>query len=56
MLAVALETKYVGSNPTIGIFLYVAQAVERMIVVAFGNKVCWFESHYQRIYLCSLGS
>ena len=34
MLAVALETNYVGSSPTIGIFLYVVQAVERVLAVA----------------------
>ena len=33
MLAVVLETNYVGSSPTIGIFLYVAQAVERAVVL-----------------------
>ena len=26
------------SNPTIGIFLYVAQTVERVLTVAFGNN------------------
>ena len=35
MLAVASETNYVGSSPTFGIFLYVAQAVERVLAVAF---------------------
>ena len=43
----------VGSSPTIGIFLYVAQAVERVLAVALGNKLCWFESHYRHISLCS---
>jgi len=47
---------YVGSKPIIGIFLYVAQAVERVLAVAFGNKLCWFESHYRRISLCSRGN
>ena len=42
---------YVGSSPTISIFLYVAQAVERMLVVAFGNELRWFESHYWHISL-----
>ena len=28
-------------SPTIGIFLYVAQAVERVLAVAFGKKLCW---------------
>jgi len=28
---------YVGSSPTIGIFLYVAQAVERVSTVSFGT-------------------
>ena len=32
-------------------FLYVAQPVERVLAVAFRNKLCWFESHYQ--YVCS---
>ena len=43
VLAVAFGITYVGSSPTIGIFLYVAQAVERVLAVAFGNKLCWFE-------------
>jgi len=50
-----LETNYVGLSPTIGIFLYVAQAVERMLAMAFRNKLCWFESHYQHISLFSPG-
>ena len=53
MLAVAFGNNYVGSSPTIGIFLYVAQPVERVLATAFGNKLCWFESHYRHI---SLGS
>jgi len=48
-----LETKYVGSSPTNGIFLYVAQAVEGVLGVAFRNKVRWFESDYRHISLCS---
>jgi len=47
---------YVGSSPTIGTFLYVAQAVEGVLAVAFGNELCWFESHYRRISLCSQGN
>jgi len=47
------ETNYVGSSPTIGIFLYVAQAAERVLAPAFGNKLCWFESHYRHISLCA---
>jgi len=35
VLAVALGTNYVGSSPTISIFLYVAQAVECVLAVAF---------------------
>jgi len=27
-----------------------------MLAVAFGNKMCWFESHYRYISLCSPGS
>jgi len=50
-----LETNYVGSSPTIGIFLYVAKAGERVLAVAFGNKLCWFEPHHWHISLCSLG-
>ena len=50
------KKNYDGSSPTIGIFLYVAQAVERVLAVAFGKKLCWFESHYQHISLCSPGS
>ena len=37
MLAEAFGKNNVGSSPTIGIFLYVAQAVERVLVVAFGT-------------------
>jgi len=44
---------YVGSSPTIGIFLCVAQAVKRVLAVPFGNELCWFESHYRHISLCS---
>ena len=35
MLAVAFGTQTVVSSPTLGIFLYVAQAVERVLEVAF---------------------
>jgi len=34
----------------------VDQAVQRVPAVAFGNKRCWFESHYRHISLCSQGS
>ena len=34
----------------------VAQAVERVLAVAFRNKLIWFESHYRHISLCSPGS
>ena len=37
MLAVAFGTQTVGSSPTLGIFLYVAQTVERVLEVAFRN-------------------
>jgi len=50
----SLWKQTVYSSPNIRIFLYVAQAFERMLAVAFGNKLCWFESHYRRISLCSL--
>jgi len=30
--------------------------IEHVLPVAFGNKLCWFESHYQHISLCSPGS
>ena len=40
------------SSPTSGIFLYVAQAVERLIAVAYGNKVFWFAFYYRHISLC----
>jgi len=33
------ETNYVGSSPTIGIFLYVAQAVEYVLGVAIRKYV-----------------
>ena len=46
----------VSRRPTISIFLYVARAVEQVLAVAFGNKLCWFESHYRHISLCSPGS
>ena len=44
MLAVAFGKNYVGSSPTIGIFLYVAQAVECVLAVAFGTT-----QHSQKI-------
>jgi len=56
VLGVDFGNNYVGSSPTIGIFLYVAQAVERVLATAFENKLCWFESHYRHISLCSPGS
>jgi len=34
----------------------VAQAVQRVLAVAFGNKLRWFESHCRHISLCSQGS
>ena len=34
----SLRKHYDGSNPTIGIFLYVAQAVERVLAEAFGKN------------------
>ena len=34
----------------------VAQAVQRVLALAFGNKLSWFESHYRHISLCSPGS
>ena len=37
MLAVAFRKNYAGSSLTNGIFLYVAQAVERVLAVAFGK-------------------
>jgi len=56
MLAVTFVVNNVGSSPTIGIFLYVAQVVEHMLAVAFGSELCWFKSHYRHISLCSPGS
>jgi len=50
------EKNYFGSSPIIGIFLYVAQAVERVLGLPFGNKLFWFESYYRHISLCSPGS
>ena len=50
-----------GSSPTTTIFLYVAQAVECVLEVAFGHKVCWFGSQYRHIsyvaqaFECMLG-
>ena len=35
MLAVAFRKNYVGSSPTMGVFLYAAQTVERVLAVAF---------------------
>ena len=49
-------TLYVGSSPTIGIFLYVAQASERVLAVAFGEKLCWFEPHYRHIFYVAFGT
>ena len=37
MLRVAFGKLYVGSSPTIGIFLYVAQGDERVLRAAFGK-------------------
>jgi len=34
----------------------VTQAGERVLAVAFRNKLCWFESHYRHISLCSSGN
>jgi len=39
VLAVAFGNEVVGSSPTIGIFPYVAQAVECVLAVAFGNEL-----------------
>ena len=33
-----METNYVGSSPNVGIFLYVAKALERVLGVAFGKN------------------
>ena len=52
----SLQKQTVGSSPTLTIFLYVAQAVERMLAVAFRKKLCWLESHYGHIFLCSWGN
>ena len=49
----AFEVKNGGSSPIHGIFLYVAPAVEHVLAVAFGKKLCWFESHYRHISVCS---
>ena len=38
MLAVAFGNKLCCSSPTVDVFLYVAQAVERVLAVAFGKK------------------
>jgi len=32
----------------------VAQAVEHVLAVAFGNKLCWFESHYRHFLYVAL--
>ena len=53
VLAVAFGNNYVGSRPTINIFLNVAQAAERVLAPVFGNKLCWFESHCRHISLCA---
>ena len=36
-------------------FLYVAQTGERVLTATFGNKLCWFESNYRHVSLCSPG-
>ena len=42
----SLRKETVGSSPATGIFLYVvAPTVERVLAVAFGKKIWWFESH-----------
>ena len=51
----SLRKQTVGLSPTISIFLYVAQAVEGVLAVVFGNKLYWFESHTQHISLRSPG-
>ena len=55
VVGVAFGKNYVGSRPTIGIFLYVAQGDKRVQAVAFVEKLCWFESHYRHISVCSPG-
>jgi len=52
----SLRKETVGSSLTIGMFLYAAQAVEHVLAVAIGKKLCWFESHYRHISLCGPGS
>ena len=42
MLEVALGTNFVVSSLAVGIFLYVAQSVERVLVVTFVTN-CWFD-------------
>ena len=51
MLAAAFETNYVGSSPIIGMFLYVAQAVECVLAVDLGKKLCRFESQYRHFFV-----
>jgi len=56
VLEVAFGKKFVCSGLTNGIFVYMAQAFESVLAAAFGKKLCWFESHYRHISLCSPGS
>src|SRR5215469_14685843 len=44
------ETMLVRVRVSAGIFLYVTIRVERRLAVAFGNKLCWFESQYRPAY------
>jgi len=46
-----LETNCVGSSPTIGIFLYVAQAVEHVLAVAFGTH----NTHKRQTFIPPVG-
>ena len=49
-LAVAFVNKLLVQVP-LSAYFYVAQADERALAVAFVNKLCWFESHYQHIFM-----
>ena len=51
MLSVAFEIKYDISRPINGIFVYVAQAVESVLAVAFGIH----KTHKRQTFIPPLG-
>jgi hypothetical protein len=50
------KTVYVVSNDVCNVTLQGNTKAHQRVAVAFGNKVCWFESQYRHTSLCSPGS